>query len=342
MGDGRIEEPDEAPKSLFMALWDLVPDTIQTVLICCAYMSAGPGLIVLNSKILNQMNYPYPAAVSSLGLASSVVIVHASAALGFVQINRKITRPFLVKNVLPVGFLGSGAIVLGNIVYLHLSIAFIQMLKALTPVYILVCMILFKLESPSARIILAVLVISLGTSIASIGELRFSVFGFFVQSLADVVEGLKLVLQDVLLKRMSLSPMETLYFVAPSSVLFQFLYIAVMEPGALAPSAVRRLLHEHGGTVALVSIMGFLVNTLGFLVMKRTSGLVLKLLSILRSNGLVVASFVFVPGNEVTVTQWVGYGISMMGFMWYTRLKSQPQPKAEVPKAAQTEMDSKA
>ena len=43
-------------------------------------------------------------------------------------------------------------------VYLYLSVAFIQMLKALTPFYILLCCIAFGMEKPSCRIAASIIV----------------------------------------------------------------------------------------------------------------------------------------------------------------------------------------
>jgi len=52
--------------------------------------------------------------------------------------------------VMPIGLLSSATIVMGNAVYLYLSVAYIQMLKALTPFYILLCCLAFGMEKPSA------------------------------------------------------------------------------------------------------------------------------------------------------------------------------------------------
>eukprot|EP00746_Dinoflagellata_sp_MGD_P023781 gnl/MRDRNA2_/MRDRNA2_155783_c0_seq1.p1 gnl/MRDRNA2_/MRDRNA2_155783_c0~~gnl/MRDRNA2_/MRDRNA2_155783_c0_seq1.p1 ORF type:complete len:326 (-),score=34.65 gnl/MRDRNA2_/MRDRNA2_155783_c0_seq1:77-1054(-) len=308
-------------------LWRLVPERLQTTVLCSAYVVSGPLLIVLNSRILNHYKYPYPAIVSSVGLLASTIIIHVASYVGKIKIQQEISRDFFLKSIFPIGCLSSATIVLGNIVYLHLSVAFIQMLKALTPVYILLTMFIFRLDKPSTELISSVTVISLGTGMASVGELHFSVLGFILQSFADVTEGLKLVLQDVLLKHLKLSPVESLYFVAPASLACQGLYILVMEHEGFKLNTGGKLIAEHGSVVLFVAVVGFFVNILGFLVMQRTNGLFLKLLSILRSNGLVVVSYFLIPGNDVTFVQWCGYSLSMVGFIWYVILKQRPPPK---------------
>lgn len=259
-----------------------------------------------------------------MGMISSSLIIHVLAKFVKVTIRQNATRDFILGRILPIGLVSSTTIVLGNIVYLHLSVAFIQILKALTPVYILLTMFAFRLDSPSVRLVGSVSVISLGTSVASTGEVNFSLLGFVLQSFADMTEGLKLVLQDVLLKKEKMSPMESLYFVAPASAVCQACYILVMEADGLRPETTGRLLRNHWPVVAVVSIGGFFVNILGFFVMQRTNALFLKLLSILRSNGLVVVSFVFIPGNQVTPLEWFGYALSMVGFLCYVMLKQGP------------------
>jgi len=306
-------------------LWGIVPYRVQTLLLCFFYMASGPFLIVLNSQILTTMDFRYPALVSAIGLVSSSTIAHGMVALGLVKMERPLTQHFFIRVIVPSGLLSTGCIVLGNSVYAYLSVAYIQMLKALTPVYILLCMFAFRLESPSLLLVFAVLTICTGTSIASYGELRFSVIGFVIQLFGDVVEGLKLVFQDLQMKTIKLTPIETLYYVAPASVLFQFVYILIMEHEAFSMSTGGKFLANHWPVVIAVSLVGFAVNILGYLVMQRTDGLMLKLLSVFRSNALVVLSNMFLPGNDVTKLQWFGNTISVAGFLWYTKLKQKPK-----------------
>lgn len=63
-----------------------------------------------------------------------------------------------MRTILPIGALFSGSLILSNYAYLTLSVSFIQMLKAFNPVAILLISFAFKIQEPSGRLIVIVLV----------------------------------------------------------------------------------------------------------------------------------------------------------------------------------------
>jgi drug/metabolite transporter (DMT)-like permease len=64
---------------------------------------------------------------------------------------------------------------------MYLSVSYIQMLKAFTPVCVLIFSYFLSLENPSVLQLILVSIISLGVALASIGEARFSLVGFLFQ-----------------------------------------------------------------------------------------------------------------------------------------------------------------
>ena len=58
----------------------------------------------------------------------------------------------------------------GNEVYLYLTVAFIQMLKAFTPVITMACLFLARLEDPTKSMIFSVFLTAGGTALAAYGE----------------------------------------------------------------------------------------------------------------------------------------------------------------------------
>lgn len=167
---------------------------------------------------------------------------------------------------------------------------------------------------------------------ASVGELRFSWTGFVIQSIADVTEGMKLVMTELLMAgSLKLNALEGLYYTAPATFLFQAVYILYYEGEGLALETGGKFLSAHMSLFAGISIAGLLVNFLGMIVIAETSGLVLNLLSIMRSNALVLLSAFFIPGNDVSALEWGGYVLSMVGFLWYTHVKNSAKPQTPAP-----------
>lgn len=77
------------------------------------------------------------------------------------------------------------SLVLSNWVYLRLTVAFIQMLKATTPVVMLLMSFAFGLREPSQKLFVIVLLISIGVIVASYGEAGFDLAGVLVQVRSD-------------------------------------------------------------------------------------------------------------------------------------------------------------
>ena len=66
------------------------------------------------------------------------------------------------------------ALVLGQYPYLYLTVAFIQMLKAFSPAYMVVFLYVLGVEYPSRKVIACVAGLSIFTAVASAGEVRLS------------------------------------------------------------------------------------------------------------------------------------------------------------------------
>ena len=97
------------------------------------------------------------------------------------------SKDMFLRSILPIGLLFSASLILSNTAYLYLSVAYIQMLKAFVPVAILLISWTFRIQDPSKRLAVIVLMISSGVALASRGELRFNLIGFIVQAAAVVV-----------------------------------------------------------------------------------------------------------------------------------------------------------
>lgn len=120
-----------------------------------------------------------------------------------------------MKSILPIGFLFSGSLIFSNKAYLYLSVHYIQMLKAFNPVAILLITWAFRLQEPSKKLGVIVVMISSGVALASHGELHFDLSGFIIQALAVLFEASRLVMIQVLLHGLKMDPLVSLHYYAP-------------------------------------------------------------------------------------------------------------------------------
>ena len=120
--------------------------------------------------------------------------------------------------ILPVGLCFAVSLVLGNAAYLYISVAFVQMLKASTPVVVLLCSFAFGLEKPTFKLAGFIVLISAGISTACANEIDVSVIGVAVQMSAVGAEALRLCLINKLLvaEGIKFNAVSTLYYMAPA------------------------------------------------------------------------------------------------------------------------------
>lgn len=94
------------------------------------------------------------------------------------------------------------------------------MLKAFTPVAVLIFSYFSGIERPSAVELVIVVCICVGVAMTSIGETYFSFTGFFFQAFGILAESARLVLTNLLMKSLKLDPLSSLYYIAPMCSLF--------------------------------------------------------------------------------------------------------------------------
>ena len=176
------------------------------------------------------------------------------------------------------------------------------------------------IETPSRRIVGSILMICVGTGIASAGEAHFNLVGLMIMFCAEVCEAGRLVLTQKLLTNLKFGAMEGLYYMAPICTFWMWgLALALEVPVALREDAFA-LVPLHAGQFAWAAFLGFAVNLASFLVIKRTSSVMLKLMGTARNAGLVLFSAV-VLGEEITPTQTFGYVVCLVFFGVYNYYK---------------------
>lgn len=295
--------------------------SIERIFWCTLYFILGPALIILNNHVFNTIHYKFPILFSSLGIWGTAVVSVVLRTLGFAEKGKDISIQFWATRIFPIGILTAASIAAGNTVYLYLSVSFTQMLKALSPVYIFLFMSVLKVEIPNRLVIVAVALISIGSIISLVGELKFSWVGFLLQSAADVFEGCRLVMTQVLLSNNDLTPMESLYYVFPATAVSQLIMVMIRERSALTEPENWKLAMDNWHLFLLAITLGTSMNFVGIFVIKHSSSMMLKLIGVVRNNCLVLLAVIFL-GDTTSAVQVFGYLVSIGGFVWYTKLSA--------------------
>lgn len=294
-------------------------EVLLTLVYTVLYMIASPVAIMCNKVLMKDYGFGYPVMVSALGQTTTAVCAYLVVRCTGMSVENG--RKVSWRNLMLLGAASALALVLGQYPYLYLTVAFIQMLKAFSPAYMVFFLAALQVERPSRRVIACVLGLSVCTAVASAGEVNFNIIGVSFMAAASCSDALRLVVAQKLLRNMKLQPMEMLYFMSPICILWMLPFALIGE----VPTAIRRdsfaLVYQHPMLFIGAGFSGFFVNITGFLIVKRTSSMTLKLLTMTRNGGLVLASGLFF-GETITALEGVGYGGLMVCFGLYTWVKA--------------------
>lgn len=298
-------------------------ELLLTVAVCVGFLLVGPMLILQNKRIMHDLKFDFPVLIAMLGqLVSSVGSFLVCVVFRWYPLEHsdEVTPEFYLKNMLAVGIASSMTLVAGNALYLHLTVSFIQMLKAFTPVITLALLVVFGVEVPSQKVVFCVAMIAVGTCVAGASEMNITLVGFILFLVASVAEGAKLVLSQKLLSNLKFHAFEALYYFAPTTSAIMMVTSCLLEFPRLINSGKYAIVMEHPADFIQAGVLGFVVNIAMFFVIGRTSAVMIKVMGTSKNAGLVLFS-VFFRGEIVTAQQAFGYAWSLLFFGLYNYCK---------------------
>lgn len=292
--------------------------SFQAVFICIAYVVVGLALILLNQYILKDLHFPYPMFLSGLGVLASAVFARILIRLRFAQLLKADALEGILwyQRILPVGLASAGTLAFGNMVYLYLDVGFIQMLKSFTPVVIIAFAYMANVETPTMPVVYSVFVISVGIAATCSFSPTFHVLGISIMFLSAVMEAVRLVLTQYLLKQLQFGVIEGQYVLAPASAFWLFAASAVFEFRQMYERNALRILLDNFSFFLLASVMGVIVNFMAYSVIQATNSLMMKMLGTLRSI-VTIALGVVMFKEVITIQEAEGYLVALLGFVAY-------------------------
>lgn len=302
---------------------EVLPVSVAWILFCFAfYCTAGPFTIFLNQYLLTRVHFPYPAALSMMGVTMSALISLMLIALGVVSSERvrDVTPSFYLRRVAPIGFGLAGTLATGNGAYLHLSISFIQILKALSPVILLSLLWISRIEKPRTILALSIFVISIGMISAIHGEMRATWIGLGLMFASELFDSVKAINMQILLSDKKFDSFQGLAVFGPSAAFGLALvsYFTEDYEDAMNVIASNRILF------LVASLSGLAVNLATNMYIKATSALTLRITSLARNVVIVLLAAAFKPGNSISVSEFAGYLVSLCGVGLYNFARINP------------------
>ncbi|KAI9808975.1 MAG: hypothetical protein M1827_007097 [Pycnora praestabilis] len=300
---------------------DAPKPTLNPAFYVVAWIGLSSSVILFNKWILDPKagaGFRFPIILTTWHLAFATFMTQILARTTTLldgRKNVKMTGRIYLRAIVPVGVFFSLSLICGNVTYLYLSVAFMQMLKATMPVAVLIATWSLGISKLDVKVLFNVSFIVLGVIIASLGEIKFVLIGVLFQIGGIIFEAVRLAMIQRLLSSadFKMDPLVSLYYYAPVCAVLNFCVSLVVEVPKIHMSDISRV-----GIWVLVAnaMVAFLLNVSLVFLIGKTSSLVLTLCGVLKDIMLVGAS-VLIWGTIITPLQMFGYTIALGGLIYY-------------------------
>eukprot|EP00879_Flechtneria_rotunda_P019726 GHRR01020728.1.p1 GENE.GHRR01020728.1~~GHRR01020728.1.p1 ORF type:complete len:176 (+),score=61.82 GHRR01020728.1:589-1116(+) len=139
-------------------LQHVLAGAVSTVLWCIT-----SSLLIVYNKQLYSNNFPFPLMVTGMGQVFSALAGLLLAASGAMPVRAASSNPSDLVKLAPIVACTAATMFGGNAAYMHLSVSFIQILKAFTPALTLLIGVAAGVERLQPGLVVSVLLIALGT-----------------------------------------------------------------------------------------------------------------------------------------------------------------------------------
>ena len=282
------------------------------------WMVFSNTLILVNHKLIVRVGFCFPATLCSLGVFTTWLAAICAHIARVSKANRPLRTSDFVR-VFPVGATLACTLALGNWLYLHMSLSFIQVMKAAGPLITYYIFMLSGVEVANPRVRCGLLLIAFGSVTSFAPELYHgttAVVAIMAALLCEVSESIRVVLLQILLQGQDLDLWQSILIVSPSSLLFLGLCIYFFELDALRERDGLTMASRNPVLFACASFMGVLVNVCALGVVRHAGGVSLKVLGQVKNFALICFS-VATLHETISKTQLIGYFFSLGGFHLY-------------------------
>ena len=257
---------------------------------------------MFNKMLLTTWGFRYPFFLTTWHCVLSTVLTQVMAKtttlLPGVEKGVVTTKDFILR-IIPMSCCFALGLVLGNMAYRYISLAYIQMIKAFTPVPLLLLNFAVGREKPSSVQMGIVLVVSFGVILSSYGELNFSMIGFVVQLAAVLSDCSRVMMLDLMLRDLRLDSLSLLYYTAPTSAVLIFCGFMLFEASSFSIAVLNPTLC---GALLLNGLLAFSLNVAVIYLVGSTSSMVLSISGPLKDILIVLIS-VAVFSSPVSLLQ---------------------------------------
>lgn len=208
-----------------------------------------------------------------------------------------VTPLFWFTRLLPCGVATSLDIGLGNTSLRYITLTFLTMCKSSSLAFVLLFAFLFRLETPSYKLILIIATMTVGVVMMVAGEADFKPLGFVLVIASSFFSGFRWGLTQILLLRhpATSNPFATLFFLAPIMFVSLFTIAAFAEGPAALFAGLSELATKKGSVLSILLLifpgcLAFCMTSSEYSLLQRTNVVTLSICGIFKEVVTITAA----------------------------------------------------
>ncbi|KAK5801133.1 hypothetical protein VI817_003345 [Penicillium citrinum] len=250
-----------------------------------------------------------------------------SPAEGMKESEPVLTKFFYLTRLVPCGAATSLDIGLGNMSLKFISLTFLTMCKSSALAFVLIFAFLFRLESPSFKLIIVIATMTIGVVMMVAGETAFNALGFGLVIASAFFSGFRWGLTQILLLRhpATSNPFSTLFLLTPVMFVSLISIALAVEGPVEIHKGYLNLAEKHGdvtGAFLLIfpGVLAFCMISSEFALLKRSSVVTLSICGIFKEVVTISAAGVIFH-DQLTAVNVSGLVITISSIGAYNYMK---------------------
>lgn len=292
------------------------------------------------SKSKDAVVFPFPLFTTSMHMVvqftlSSLILYaipslrprHPPSSLATAENTPVLTKFFYLTRLVPCAVATSLDIGLGNMSLKFITLTFLTMCKSSALAFVLIFAFVFRLETPSVKLILIIATMTVGVVMMVAGEAAFNAVGFALIIASAFFSGFRWGLTQILLLRhpATSNPFSTLFFLNPVMFISLIVIALAVEGPAEISQGFMALTDAHGtlmGVLFLIfpGILAFCMIASEFALLKRSSVVTLSICGIFKEVVTISAAGV-VFHDKLTPVNVSGLIVTIASIASYNYMK---------------------
>ncbi|RFU28909.1 hypothetical protein B7463_g7431, partial [Scytalidium lignicola] len=237
------------------------------------------------------------------------------------------TKMFYITRIGPCGMATGLDIGLGNMSLKFITLTFYTMCKSSSLTFVLLFAFLFRLETPSWRLVLIIATMTLGVIMMVFGEVAFSPLGFTLVITAALFSGFRWSLTQILLLRnpATSNPFSSIFFLAPVMFLSLLLIALPVEGLPSLFEGLGNLIDNRGAFMGPMILLfpgtiAFCMTASEFALLQRTSVVTLSIAGIFKEV-VTISAAGLVFHDRLTLINICGLVTTLAAIITYNWIK---------------------